>query len=35
MGGPCAMSAGTIAGVYGRMNEVKARLDNSDSDEEA
>ena len=35
MGGPCAMSAATITGGYGRLNEVRARLEDSDSDGES
>ena len=35
MGGACAMSAGTITGVYGRLNEIRARLENSDSEDES
>ena len=34
MGGPCAMSSGTITGGYGRLNEIRARLDDSESDVE-
>lgn len=34
MRGPCAMAAGTITGVYGRLNEIRTRLDDSDSDAE-
>ena len=35
MGNPCAMSATTIVGGYGRLNEVRARLEDSDSEEDA
>ena len=35
MGNPCAMSAPTIVGGYGRLNEVRTRLEDSDSDSES